>query len=135
MLQLEPAGEVEKVVRVDAKRPRRELSDALTIEEGVGPVQLLPLLVAHTTRGSTGGHNRLIDHGELHRDPAPRNPQRSSNCLTLSRSEAASRSASLRTGGREELERGVWSGREQEPSCPFRGVQTGKSSTWQIPPS
>ena len=39
MLRFEPAGEVEEVVRVDAKRSRKELPEALTIEEGIRPIE------------------------------------------------------------------------------------------------
>ena len=87
MLQFEPAGEVEQVIRVDAKRPRRELPEALTIEEGIRPIEFSSLVVTHSIGRGAGGRGRLINHGELHVRPQP---QRCSNCLTLSRSEAAS---------------------------------------------
>src|SRR6266480_2295405 len=86
MLRFEPTGEIEEIIR---------------------PADLSSLLVAHAMRGSAGRHGRLINHGELHRRPQP---HCSSNCLTLSRSKAASRRAVLRTGGREELERQAWAG-------------------------
>ena len=107
MLRFEPTGEIEEIVGVDAQRPRGKLPESLTVEESIRPADLSSLLVAHTMRGSAGRHGRLINHGELHRRPQP---HCSSNCLTLSRSEAASRRAVLRTGGREELERQAWAG-------------------------
>src|SRR6266403_2395803 len=127
VLRFEPAGEIEKVVGVAAKRPWGELPESLTIEEGIRPLNLSSLLVADTMRGSAGGRGRLMDHGELHVRPQP---QRSSNCLTLSRSEAVSRSTVLRTGGREELERKAWSVSGGEESRAFLGEQAGSSSTW-----
>src|SRR6516165_1611036 len=116
MLRFEPAGEVEQVVGVDANRSWRELPEALSVEESIRPVEFLSLLVAYAIRGGAGRHGRLIDHGEVHVRPQP---QRSSNCLTLSRSEVASRNAFLRAGRREEFERSVCSGSGGEESCPF----------------
>ncbi len=107
MLRFEPTGEIEEIVGVDAQRPRGKLPESLTVEESIRPADLSSLLVAHAMRGSAGRHGRLINHGELHRRPQP---HCSSNCLTLSRSEAAPRRAVLRTGGREELERKAWAG-------------------------
>ena len=124
MLRFEPAGEIEEVVGVDAQRTGRKLAEALTVQEGIRPVEFSSLVVTHTIRGGAGGHGRLIDHGEVHRRLQP---QRSNNFLTLSRSEAASRNTVLRTGGREELERKARSGEE---SRPFLGEPTGRSSTW-----
>jgi hypothetical protein len=97
VLGFEPAREIEKVVGVDAKRPWGELPESLTIEEDIRPIEF-SLVVTHSIWRGAGGRGRLIDHGELHVRPQP---QRCSNCLTLSRSEATSRSAVLRTGGRE----------------------------------
>src|SRR6516164_4686398 len=126
MLRFEPAGEVEQVVGVDAQRTRRELAEALSIEESIGPVEFSSLVMEHTIGGGAGGHGRLIDHAEFHLRPQP---QRSSNCLTLSRSAAASRRAVLRTGGREEPEGEAWSGNGEEASRVFLGEQAGRSST------
>src|SRR6516162_5004071 len=132
MSQFEPAGEVEKVVGVDAKRTQGKLTEALSVEEGIRPLDLFSLLVAHTIRGSAGGSSRLIDHGEIHVRPQP---HFSSNCLSLSRSEAAWPSACLRSRGREELDRKAWSGGGGEQPGAFAGERAGRSSTWQIPPS
>src|SRR5215831_10958441 len=110
-LRFEPAGEIEEVVGVDAKRTGRKLAEALTVQEGIRPVEFSSLIVAHSIRGGAGGHGRLIDHGELHRRPQP---HCSSNCLTLSRSEAASRSGA----------------EVGEVSRAFLGEQAGRSSTW-----
>jgi len=40
-----PTGEVEQVVSISAEGPRRELPDALGIEESIGPGDFLPLLI------------------------------------------------------------------------------------------
>jgi hypothetical protein len=40
-----PAGEVQQVVSISAQRTRRELADALGIEEVVGPGDLVALLI------------------------------------------------------------------------------------------
>ena len=123
----EPAGEVQQVVGIDAKRPGGKLAQLLAVEEGIRPVELSFLLVADTLGGGAGGQGRLIDHGEFHLRPQP---QRSSNCLTLSRSAPASRSAVLRTGGREEPEREAWSSNGEEEARVSLGEQAGRSSTW-----
>src|SRR5258707_14848853 len=58
ILRYEPAGEVEEVVGVDAKRPRGKLAKALSVEEGIRPLDLSSFLVAHPIGGGTGGHWR-----------------------------------------------------------------------------
>jgi hypothetical protein len=113
MLGFEPVGEMEKIVGVDAKRTRRELAEALSIEESIDPVEFSSFIIEQPIGGGARGDGRLINHGEFHLRPQP---QRSSNCLTLSRSPVGSRSAVLHTGGREELERRVSPGSgEEEP--------------------
>lgn len=124
ILRCEPTSEIEEVVGVDAQRPRGKLAQALGVEKGIRPHDFSSLLVAHPIGGSAGSHARLMDHGEFH---VLLQPHRSSNCLTLSRSEAASRRAVWRTHGTE-LE--VWSGSGGEESRPFRGEPAGRSSTW-----
>src|ERR1700756_2706637 len=102
MLRFEPAGKIEKVVCVDAQRTRGKLAKALTVEEGIRPFDLSSIFIAHTIGRVAGGQGRLADHGEVHVRPQP---HCSSNCLMLFRSAVASRSAFLRSGGREALER------------------------------
>src|SRR5437667_9199457 len=130
MLRFEPTGEIEEIVGVDAQRPRGKLPESLTVEESIRPADLSSLLVAHAMRGSAGRHGRLINHGELHRRPQP---HCSSNCLTLSRSKAASRRAVLPTGGREELERQAWAGSGGGEPRDSLGAQAGRSRTWYSP--
>ena len=71
MLRLEPPGEVEQVVGVDAQRARGKLAQALGIEESVSPVQFSSVFIPQAVGGSTGTPGRLIDHRELHSDWAP----------------------------------------------------------------
>jgi hypothetical protein len=47
-LGLEPAGEIEEVVGVDAERAWRELAEALSVQEGVRPLEFSPLVVTHS---------------------------------------------------------------------------------------
>ena len=47
MSRFEPAGEIEKIVGVDAKRMGRKLAKALTIQESVHPRELSSLVVTH----------------------------------------------------------------------------------------
>jgi hypothetical protein len=47
-LGLEPAGEIEEVVGVDAERAWRELAEALSVQEGVCPLEFSPLVVTHS---------------------------------------------------------------------------------------
>jgi len=55
LLRFEPTGKVQQVVGVDAQRAKRELPDALTVQESVRPGQFLStLFVKDTIRGSTG---------------------------------------------------------------------------------
>src|SRR5258708_15158476 len=64
ILRYEPAGEVEEVVGVDAKRPRGKLAKALSVEEGIRPLDLSSFLVAHPIGGGTVGDG-------IGRDPRP----------------------------------------------------------------
>ncbi len=47
MSRFEPAGEIEKIVGVDAKRMGRKLAEALTIQESIHPRELSSLVVTH----------------------------------------------------------------------------------------
>ena len=102
MSRCEPAGKIEQVVAVNAQRTERKLAEALTVEEGIRPFDLSSVFIAYTIGRVAGGQGELIDNREFHGRPQP---HFSSTCWILSRSAAALRSAFLRSGGREGLER------------------------------
>jgi hypothetical protein len=56
-----PAGEVQQVKRVGAQRTEGELANALGIEEGVGPSDLLAVLREQAIGRHAGQDGRAID--------------------------------------------------------------------------
>ena len=97
LLRFEPTGKVQQVVGVDAQRAKRELPDALTVQESVRPGQFLStLFVKDTIRGSTGRSGTVQDNGKLHCGPRQKD---CSNCWMLSRPEGRCRELLQRGGG------------------------------------
>lgn len=126
MVWFKPAGEVQQVVGVNAKRPGGKLAQALTVEEGIRPLQFSFVFISQTVGGGAG-HGRLIDHGELHRRTQPK---RSSICLALSSSEPAFfGTAVLQAYGKEELEGKDCLDSDAEESHDFLEELSGRSST------
>src|SRR6516165_8011295 len=117
---------MEQVIGIDTQGAQRELPEFLGIEEGIGPRDFSSLFVAPTVGRSTGWPGRVMPHAEFHRGPRP---QRSSNCLTLSKSEAAWGHTVRRTDGREELEGNAWWRGGGEESRALHGGPTGRSHT------
>ncbi len=56
-----PAREVQQVIRVGAQGTERELADALGIEEGIGPGDLLAVLIEQAIGRHAGRNGRAID--------------------------------------------------------------------------
>ena len=63
---LSPAGEVQQIVGVDAEGTERQLSHALGIEKGVGPIDFVGMLVEQTIGANAGALGRLIGYPEFH---------------------------------------------------------------------
>src|SRR6516164_10655796 len=61
-----PTGEVQQVISVSAQRAQRQLANTLTIEEGIGPGDLLAMLVEQAIGRNAGQNGRSMDQKGFH---------------------------------------------------------------------
>src|ERR1035441_7810775 len=61
-----PAGEVQQVISVSAQGTQGQLANALTIEEGISPSELLALLIEQAIGRNTGQNGGSMDQEKFH---------------------------------------------------------------------
>src|SRR5215472_5261884 len=61
-----PTGEVQQVISISAQGAQRQLANALTIEEGIGPIDLLAMLVEQAIGRNAGQKSRSMNQKQLH---------------------------------------------------------------------
>src|SRR5215831_18431852 len=61
-----PTSEVQQVISVSAQGAQRQLANALTIEEGIGPSDLLAMLIEQAIGRDAGQNSRSIDQKQFH---------------------------------------------------------------------
>src|SRR5260370_9132122 len=65
-----PPREVQKIISISAQRTKRELANALGIQEVIGPSDFVLLVVDQAVGRSAGGNGRLLNQRGVHTDCA-----------------------------------------------------------------
>jgi Zn-dependent alcohol dehydrogenase len=65
-----PPSEMQEIISISAQRTKRELANALGIQEVIGPGDFVLPVVDQAVGRSAGGNGRLLNQREFHTDCA-----------------------------------------------------------------